>query len=325
MTQVSSPIPVTAPRNGSTLLHWQRLQLFLRKHGFFYLLISPVLLYFLIFKYVPMFGLVIAFKDVGPFSGINGILHDPFVGFKHFVNFFNSYFFWNVMQNTLVISLLKTIWGFPAPIILALLINEVRHTGFKRITQTISYLPHFLSMVIVAGLVYTTLGVQGGLVNQIVKLLGNEPRNFLGDPSVFRSILVSTTVWQTVGWGSILYLAAMTNLSPELYEAAMIDGANKWQQIWAITLPGISHVIVILFIFRIGALLDADFEQILLLYSPPVYAVSDVIDTYVYRSGLLNLKYSFATAVGLYKSVLALVLLLGTNKLAHRMGHTGIW
>ena len=297
----------------------------IKKNYFYYLLFTPVLIYFIIFRYLPMFGLIIAFKDISPFHGLEGILSQPFVGLKHFRNFFNSYFFWNIMENTVMISLWKTLFGFPAPIILALLINEVRNTLFKRVTQTISYLPHFLSMVIVAGLVYTIYGVQGGLVNQIVRAFGGEPQNFLGNPNLFRSILVSTTVWQTVGWGSILYLAAMANLNPELYEAAMIDGANKWQQIKSITLPGISHVIVILLIFRIGDLLDAGFEQILLLYSPAVYEVSDIIDTYVYRSGLLNLKYSFATAVGLYKSILALLLLLGANKLAHKWGHTGIW
>jgi putative aldouronate transport system permease protein len=274
---------------------------------------------------MPMFGIIIAFKDVSPFGGLEGILFEPFVGFKHFTNFFNSYFFWNIMGNTVVISGLKLLMGFPTPIILALLINEVRHTLFKRTTQTISYLPHFLSMVIIAGLVYTVFSVQGGLVNHVVRLFGGEPQYFLGNPKYFRSILVGAEVWQTVGWGSILYLAGMANLNPELYEAAMIDGANKWQQVWAITLPGISHVIVILFIFRIGGLLDAGFEQILLLYSPAVYGVADIIDTYVYRSGLLSLKYSFATAVGLFKSVLALILLLTANKMAHWLGHMGIW
>ena len=316
--------PVSRPKDDLGY-KFNRMWVAIKKNYFYYLLFTPVLIYFLIFKYLPMFGLIIAFKDISPFHGLDGILSEPFVGFKHFRNFFNSYFFWNIMENTVLISLWKTVWGFPAPIILAILINEVRHTFFKRVTQTISYLPHFLSMVIVAGLVYTMYGVEGGLVNYIVRAYGGEAQNFLGSPNLFRSILVSTSVWQTVGWGSILYLAAMANLNPELYEAAMIDGANKWQQIKSITLPGISHVIVILLIFRIGDLLDAGFEQILLLYSPAVYEVSDIIDTYVYRSGLLNLKYSFATAVGLYKSILALILLLAANKLAHKWGHTGIW
>ena len=297
----------------------------INKNKFYYLLGLPGMIYLIIFKYVPMIGIVIAFKDITPFSGLDGVLHQPFVGLVHFRNFFKSYFFWNIMGNTLIISGLKLLWGFPAPIILALLINEVRHTLLKRTVQTISYLPHFISMVIVAGLVRLMLTVDGGLVNQIVRLVGGEVRAFLTDPKTFRSILVTTSLWQGIGWGSILYLAAMANLNPEIYEAAMIDGANRWQQVWAITLPGISHVIVLLFIFRIGALLNAGFQQILLLYSPTVYSVADIVDTYVYRSGLQSMKYSYATAVGFFKSVLALILLLGSNKLAHKLGQTGIW
>lgn len=296
-----------------------------RKNWFYYALFLPVAAYFIIFKYVPMVGVIIAFKDVKPFMSMGEIVTAPFAGFKHFINFFESYFFWDLMENTLMISVYKTLWAFPAPILLALLINEVHNVMFKRVTQTISYLPHFFSMVIVAGLVYVVFGVQGGLINNLVKLFGGDAQHFLGDLRWFRTILVGTTVWQTVGWGSILYLAAMAGLNPETYEAAMIDGASKIQQIRHITLPGISHVIVILLIFRIGDLLDAGFEQILLLYSPAVYEVADIIDTYVYRAGLLDLRYSFAAAVGLFKSILALFLLLGANKLAHRLGHTGIW
>lgn len=297
----------------------------IRKHYFYYLLMFPGLLYFLIWHYVPMFGIVIAFKDITPFSGVEGIFTQPWVGLTHFRNFFRSYFFANVMGNTIAISGLKLLFGFPAPIILALLINEVRLTAFKRAVQTISYLPHFLSMVIVAGLVIAMLSTEGGLVNQVRVGLGMQPHMYLGDPRVFRGILVVTSLWQSVGWGSILYLAAMANIEPQLYEAAMIDGANKWQQVWAITLPGISHVIVIMLIFAIGGLLNAGFEQILLLYSPAVYSVADIIDTYVYRSGLLSMQYSFATAVGLFKSVLAMILLLTANFVAHRLGEQGIW
>ncbi|MEZ4865726.1 MAG: ABC transporter permease subunit [Caldilineaceae bacterium] len=325
MAQISNIVTVKRVQNQDKTGVWARTQGVLRKHGFYYLLFLPAALYFIIFRYLPMFGLVIAFKDVSPFAGLDGILNEPFVGFKHFQNFFRSYFFWDIMENTVMISLWKTLWGFPAPIILALLINEVRNVFFKRTMQTISYLPHFLSMVVVAGLVYVVLGVQGGLVNHIVRFFGGGAQNFLGNPKYFRTILVTTSVWQTVGWGSILYLAAMASINPELYEAAMIDGANKWHQAWSVTLPSITYVIVILLIFRIGDLLDAGFEQILLLYSPAVYGVADIIDTYVYRAGLLDLKYSFGTAVGLFKSVVALFLLLAANKIAHRLGHTGIW
>lgn len=297
----------------------------INKNKLYYVLAMPGVVYFIIFKYLPIIGIVIAFKDITPFSGLEGVLHQPFVGFKHFRNFFSSYFFWNIMRNTVVISGLKLLWGFPAPIILALLINEVRNAFFKRTVQTISYLPHFISMVVVAGLVRFMLSVQGGLVNEVIKFAGGEAISFLTDPKFFRSVLVGASLWQGIGWGSILYLAAMANLNPELYEAAMIDGANRWQQIWAITLPGISYVIILLLIFNIGGLLNAGFEQILLLYSPTVYDVADIIDTYVYRAGLESMKYSYAAAVGFLKSILAMVLLLGANKAAYKLGQTGIW
>ena len=295
------------------------------KNRFYYLLALPGLLYFLIFHYLPMFGIIVAFKDITPFSGLDGILNEPFVGLVHFRNWIRSYYFTNVMGNTLIISGLKLLVGFPAPIILALLINEVRSTWFKRGVQTISYMPHFLSVVVVSGMVMNLLSSQGGLINQVVVALGGTSHAYLTDPGYFRSILVSSHVWQHVGWGTILYLAAMSGIDPQLYEAAMIDGANKWQQIRHITLPGITFVIVILFIFAIGGLLNAGFEQILLLYSPSVYSVSDIIDTYVYRSGLLGMQYSFATAVGVFKSILAMILLLGANWVARRLGQTGIW
>ena len=297
----------------------------LKKFKFYYLLALPGLIYLLIFRYGPMFGIIIAFKDITPFSGIDGVLHDPFVGFKHFRNLFNSYFFVNIITNTLVISLLKLAWTFPAPIILALLINEVRSLLFKRTVQTISYLPHFLSIVVVVGLLQMMVSVDGGLINHVVKAWGGEPIAFLTNPKTFRSILVGMSLWQGMGWGSILYLAAMANISPELYEAAMIDGASKLQQIRYITIPGISHIITLLLIFSIGGLLNAGFQQILLTYSPVVYSVSDIIDTYVYRAGLQSMKYSYSTAVGLFKSVLAMLLILTSNWLAHRMGQQGIW
>lgn len=295
------------------------------KYRFYYLLAVPGIVFFLVFRYLPMYGVIIAFKDINPFSGLDGVLHEPFVGLKHFRNFLSSYFFWNIMGNTLIISGLKLLWGFPAPIILALLINEVRHMPFKRVVQTISYLPHFLSTVVVVGLLMMMVSVDGGLFNQAIRWFGGQPVAFLTQPRYFRSILVTMSLWQGVGWGSILYLAAMANINPELYEAAMIDGANKWQQIRHITLPSISYVIVILLIFRIGGLLNAGFEQILLLYSPSVYSVADIIDTYVYRAGLQSLRYSYATAVGLFKSILAMILLLGANKIAHVLGQPGIW
>ena len=325
MDQISSVALAAERERRAQRVTTKNLSRTLYKHRFYYLLAVPGLVFFLIFRYLPMYGVIIAFKDISPFSGLDGVLHEPFVGLKHFENFFNSYFFWNITGNTLIISGLKLLWGFPAPIILALMINEVRHTVFQRVVQTISYLPHFLSTVVVVGLLMMMVSIDGGLFNQAMRLFGAQPVAFLTHPKYFRSILVTMSLWQGVGWGSILYLAAMANINPELYEAAMIDGANRWQQIRYITLPSITYVIVILLIFRIGSLLDAGFEQILLLYSPSVYSVADIIDTYVYRAGLQSLRYSYATAVGLFKSLLAMILLLGANRLAHLLGQPGIW
>ena len=296
-----------------------------RKYRLYYVLAVPGLLYFLIFHYLPIYGIVIAFKDISPFSSVGDVITKPFVGFKWFRQLFESFYFWQIMWNTIWISFLKLVSGFPASIALALLINEVPFIRLKRIIQTVSYVPHFFSMVVVAGIVMSLLTTEGGLINQVIGLFGGEPRMFLGDPHKFRGILVLTTLWQEVGWGTILFLAAISNIDPQLYEAAVIDGAGKWRQTWHITVPGITFVIVILLIFRIGGLLNAGFEQILLLYSPPVYEVADILDTYVYRSGIESLKYSFATAVGLFKALIAAALLLGSNVVAKRLGHTGIW
>lgn len=294
-------------------------------YRFFYLLALPGILYFLIFHYIPMVGIIIGFKDISPWGGVAGILEAPWVGFKHFDRFFTSIFFWDVMENTLIISGLKILFGFPAPIIFALLLNEVMRTSFKRIVQTISYLPHFISWVVVTGLIAALFGTSEGLVTEFLNETTGEKWSFLTNPTAFPWILVGSHVWKTLGWSSIIYLAAMSSIDPHLYEAATIDGANRFQMARHITLPSIAFVVAILFIFDIGNLLDAGFEQILLLYSPAVYSVSDIIDTYVYREGLLALKYSFAAAVGLFKAVVSLILILMANWLANRLGQTGIW
>lgn len=305
---------------------WREIWRQVKRDRFLYLLAAPSLLYFVVFHYIPMAGIIIAFMDYDPFMGVEAMFDfSNWVGFKHFQNFFNSIFFWNVMRNTLVISLYKLMWSFPIPILLALLINEVRHNWFKRSVQTISYLPHFFSIVVVAGIVKAMLTTQGGLVNQLVVFLGGEPKAFLTDPNLFRGILVTTTVWQTAGWSSIIYLAAMATINPELYEAATVDGANRFQRMLYITVPSISFAIVITLIFAIGGLLNAGFEQILLLYSPAVYEVADIIDTYVYRVGLLGRQYSFGAAIGLFKSVLALLLMVIANQIARRLGQPGLW
>ena len=284
MSDTALPVVRTPRRSLLTIL---------RKYRLYYVLALPGLLYFLIFHYLPIYGIVIAFKDISPFSSVADVITKPFVGFKWFKQLFESFYFWQIMRNTVWISFLKLVWVFPAPIV-------------------------------VAGIVMSLLTTEGGLINQIIALFGGPPTMFLGDPHKFRGLVV-TTLWQEVGWGTILYLAAISNIDPQLYEASVIDGAGKWRQTWHITLPGITFVIVILLIFRVDGLLNAGFEQILLLYSPPVYEVADILDTYVYRSGIISLKYSFATAVGLFKALLAAVLLLGSNVVAKRLGHTGIW
>ena len=304
---------------------WRRLLKRIWFYRFYYLLALPGILYFIIFHYLPMIGIVIAFKDISPFGGVTGIIEAPWVGLKHFNRFFNSIFFWNVIENTVVISGLKIIFGFPAPIIFALMLNEVFRVKFKRFVQTVSYLPHFISWVVTTGLVTALVATSGGLFTEFLNELTGERWTFLTNPDQFRGILTLTHVWKTIGWSSILYLAAMSAIDPALYEAAAIDGANRYQMARHITIPSIAFVITILFIFEIGNLLDAGFEQILLLYSPAVYSVSDIIDTYVYREGLLGLKYSFAAAVGLFKGVMAFLFLIAANTLANRLGQPGLW
>lgn len=317
--------PLPSPRSVARADRNRQLLRRIWAYRFYYLLALPGILYFLIFHYVPMLGIVIAFKDISPFGGVQGIVEAPWVGFLHFERFFQSIFFWDVVQNTLVISGLKILFGFPAPILFALMLNEVIHSSFKRLIQTISYLPHFISWVVVTGLISALLGTSGGLVTEFLNDVTGDKWNFLTNSDYFVWLLVGSHVWKTIGWSSIIYLAAMSSIDPHLYEAATIDGANRFQMARHITIPSIAFVIAILFIFDIGNLLDAGFEQILLLYSPAVYSVSDIIDTYVYREGLLGLKYSFAAAVGLFKAVISLVLILLANSLAHRLGQTGIW
>ncbi|NLY61158.1 MAG: sugar ABC transporter permease [Clostridiales bacterium] len=296
-----------------------------KKYKMYYFLLIPGLLYLIIFHYIPMFGIIISFKDYQPFMGVKGIFTSQWVGFKHFQKFFNSYYFWDILGNTLTISLLKFIFGFPAPIVFALLLNEVRNKKFMKTVQTISYLPHFLSWVVVSGLLVTLLSTDNGLINIIREAMGRESIMFLGDPRYFRQVLVVSDIWKGIGWGSIVYLAAISGVDQEMYEAAYIDGANRWRRIWHITLPSISNIVVIMLIFNVGGLLNAGFEQIFLLYSPSVYSVADIIDTFVYREGLQSNNYSYATAVGLFKSLVSMFLLLLTNFIAKRLDQEGIW
>jgi putative aldouronate transport system permease protein len=281
-------------------------------------MVWPGIIFVFIFSYIPMYGVIMAFQQ---FDIFGGILKSPWVGWMNFRMFFEAPEFWNVMRNTIVISLLKLIITFPAPILLALMLNEVGHIGFKRVIQTVSYLPYFLSWVIVSGFVFSLLSADNGTVNYVLEQLHliGEPINFLALPKYFWSILVSVNVWKDVGFGSIVYLAAITGIDPTLYEAASIDGASRFKQIYLITLPSILPIIIIFMILAIGSLLSAGFEDILLLATNPVLRpYSDVIDTYVYRVGILNARFSYATAVGLFKAVISVILLVTANKIARR-------
>ncbi|WP_424766455.1 ABC transporter permease [Paenibacillus sp. sgz302251] len=288
------------------------------------LMVIPALLLIFVFSYIPMYGVLMAFQD---YSLFKGFFASEWVGLKHFDMFFNSPEFFKVMRNTVVISLLKFFIGFPAPIILALMLNEVKNMLFKRVVQTVSYLPHFMSWVIVAGLVMSMLSTDNGSINILMENLNfiDEPINFLSIPELFWSILVSTGVWKEIGFGSIVYLAAIAGIDPSMYEAASMDGASKFKQIFLITIPSIMPVVIIFMILAIGNLLNAGFEDILLLAVNPVLRdVSDVIDTYVYRVGLQNSRYSYATAVGLFKAVISVGLLTMANYLARRAG-SSLW
>lgn len=281
-------------------------------------MVWPGIIFVFIFSYIPMYGVIMAFQQYDIFGGI---MKSPWVGFMHFRMFFEAPEFWNVMRNTIVISLLKLIISFPAPILLALMLNEIGNMGFKRVIQTVSYLPYFLSWVIVSGFVFSLLSVDNGTVNYVLERfnLVGEPVNFLALPKYFWSILVSVNVWKEVGFGSIVYLAAIAGIDPTLYEAASIDGASRFKQIYLITLPSITPIIIIFMILAIGSLLSAGFEDILLLATNPILRpYSDVIDTYVYRVGILNARFSYATAVGLFKAVISVILLVMANKIARR-------
>lgn len=293
----------------------------LKRHWSIYVMAIPVIAYYLIFHYGPMYGLQIAFKD---FSPAKGILGSPWVGFKHFESFFNGIYFWRLIKNTILINLYDLLFGFPAAIVLALLLNEIRHSVFKRVVQSISYLPHFISIVVVAGMMIDFLS-RNGLINQILGSFGIESIDFLQKEGWFRFLFVSSGIWQGIGWGSIVYLAAMSTIDPTLYEAARMDGANRWKQTLHITIPGIMPTIVILFILQMGNMLTVGSEKVLLLYNPLTYGTADVISTYVYRKGVLEASYSFTAAVGLFNSVISFILIVAANSFVKRISENKLW
>lgn len=291
------------------------------RNRYIYLMLIPVIIYYGIFHYGPMYGLLIAFKDFGIAVGV---WDSPWVGFTHFQNFFENPYFWRLLRNTLMISFYELVFAFPAPIILALLLNEIRLILFKRIVQTISYLPHFISIVVVAGMLVDFVA-RDGLINNILGFLGIEPIAFLQNPGWFRSIYVSSGIWQGIGWGSIIYLAAMSSIDPTLYDAARIDGAGRWKQTLHITIPGIMPTIVILLILNIGSILAVGSEKIILLYNPLTYETADVISTYVYRKGILGADFGYSAAVGLFNSVISFILLVVANTISKRVSEHRLW
>ncbi|MCL2478892.1 MAG: ABC transporter permease subunit [Treponema sp.] len=292
-----------------------------QQNKFKYLLILPVLVYFILFSYKPIYGLVIAFQD---FRANLGIARSKFVGFRNFVTFFKDPYFFRLLKNTLSISLLSILFGFPAPILLAILLNEIKNVAFKRTVQTITYMPYFISMVVVAGLIrnYTT---RDGIFAQIAMFFGGDGKNYLMFPQYFYPIYIISDIWQYIGWNSIIYLAAITGIDQEQYEAAIIDGAGRFRRIFSVTLPNLLPIIMVLFILRMGGILNVGFEKIILLYNANIYSVSDVISSFVYRRGIIDAAYSYATAVGLFNSVINILFLFTANTLSRKYTELGLF
>jgi len=294
----------------------------IKKDKWLYILMIPGILYFLIFAYGPMWGVLIAFQEYSPFLGM---AKSEWVGFLHFKNFFTDPDFMKLLINTLTLSLYNLLFYFPAPIILALLLNEVRHSGFKRVIQTFIYIPHFISIVIVVSITYVFLTTEGGVINDLVFKLTGERINFLGSPQWFRPLYLLQIIWKETGWGTIIFLAALAGVDVSLYEAAIVDGANRWQQLWHITLPAIKSTIITMLILRMGSVLNSGFEHIFLMTNSLNRSVAEVFDTYVYNMGITQGSFSYSTAVGLFKSLVGITLIQLANFLAKKAGETGLY
>lgn len=308
------PSPKKLPKkktNRKILQNWQ-----------LYIFILPAFLYFLIFHYIPMYGVQIAFKNFVPTLGIWG---SEWVGLEHFTRFFESYYFWDLIKNTLGISVYELAVGFPLPIILALALNEAKDGLYKRTVQTVTYAPHFISVVVMAGMIIAFLSPATGIINHAIQLVGFEPIAFMSDPDWFKTVYVMSGVWQSTGWGTIIYLAALAGVDPQHHEAAIVDGASRFQRIWHINIPAIVPTMVILLIMNVGNIMAMGFEKILLLQNPLNLESSNVIATFVYQAGLLDAQYSFAAAVGLFNAVINAILLITVNQIAKRTSETSLW
>lgn len=293
----------------------------IRNCGALYIMALPIVLYYVLFRYIPMVGTVMAFQK---FNIAKGIFGSPWIGFDNFITFFNSYYFVRLLRNTFLISATDLIFNFPAPIIFALLLNEVNNRWFKKTVQTISYMPYFVSIVVLCGLVIDFCQA-GGVISNVASILLGESVNLMSKPEYFRAIFVGSNIWQGLGYGSIVYIAALTSVDQELYEAAVIDGAGRWKQTIHITIPSIMPTIIILLILRMGSILDVGYEKVMLLYNPATYETADVISTFVYRKGFVDYDYSYSTAVGLFNSVINLCLLTLTNYISRRAGEISLF
>lgn len=308
-------MPLAPAEKISLSIHLRQLGREIWKHRWIYLIVSPTLIYYLVFKYIPLYNAQIAFKDFQPLLGVEG---SPWVGFKFFETFVNSFYFSQLITNTLFFSGARLVLGMPIAILLALALYETRFMFFRSLVQTVTYLPHFLSWIIMFGILLMMLSPGSGLVNEAIKASGGKPVAFLTSPDWFRVVVIGSDIWKETGWSTIIYLAALLSISPELHEAAAVDGASRLQRIWNISLPGILPVIVLVTLLRLGNILEGGFNQLFVLYSLPVFSVGDIIDTWVYRQGILDFQFSLATAVGLFKGVIGLV------RLSYQTGLPGV-
>ncbi len=294
----------------------------MKRDRIFLLLLAPMLVYYILFKYVPMFGIVISFMDYNLFKGITG---SPWVGLKYYKQFFDNRDALVIIKNTVLLGGYKLLFGFPAPILLAIMLNELRGTIFKRFVQSVSYLPYFLSTVVVSSMIVMLLSPSTGWLNHMIQQIGFPAINFLQEAEWFRTIYISSEIWQQAGWSSIIFLAAITTIDPQLYEAAKMDGAGRLKQIWHVTIPGIATTIVIMFILQIGQVLEIGFEKVFLLSNAATYDTSDIISTYVYRVGILQGGFSYGTAIDLFMGIIGFILVYASNKLSRRYGETSLW
>ncbi|PWU67343.1 ABC transporter permease [Gracilibacillus dipsosauri] len=292
------------------------------RYRYVYLLILPGLLFLIVFKFIPMWGLILSFQEYNPFQGILG---SEWVGFKNFTDLFSSEQFYMMFRNTLLINLFSLVFYFPLPIILALMLNEVRHEVFKRVNQSIVYLPHFLSWVVVVSITYFMLSADVGVLNKLLNQWDMEQAALMSNPKFFWILLTLQSIWKDAGWGTIIFLAAIAGVDPQRYEAAVMDGANRWRQIWHITLPAIRPTIIILLILRLGSMMDVGFEQVLLMYSPVVREVAEVFDTYAYTQGILRGQISVGVTVGMFKGIVGLLLVVSSNWIVKRFGYEGLY